>query len=32
MNVAATVDGTPVLVDEVDAREDRLRGSRLELP
>jgi [acyl-carrier-protein] S-malonyltransferase len=29
MNVAATVDGTPVLVDEVDAREDRLRGSRL---
>jgi [acyl-carrier-protein] S-malonyltransferase len=28
MNVAATVDGTPVLVDEVDAREDRLRGSR----
>jgi [acyl-carrier-protein] S-malonyltransferase len=29
MNVAATVGGAPVLVDEVDAREDRLRGSRL---
>jgi [acyl-carrier-protein] S-malonyltransferase len=29
MNVAATVGGTPVLVDEVDAREDRLRASRL---
>ena len=29
MNVAATVGGVPVWVDEVDAREDRLRGSRL---
>jgi [acyl-carrier-protein] S-malonyltransferase len=27
--VAATVGGVPVSVDEVDAREDRLRGSRL---
>jgi [acyl-carrier-protein] S-malonyltransferase len=29
MSVAATVGGVPVHVDEVDAREDRLRGSRL---
>ena len=29
MSVAATVGGVPVRVDEVDAREDRLRGSRL---
>ena len=29
MNRAATVAGVPVWVDEVDAREDRLRGSRL---
>ena len=29
MSVAATVGGVPVWVDEVDAREDRLRGSRL---
>jgi [acyl-carrier-protein] S-malonyltransferase len=29
LNVAATVGGAPVWVDEVDAREDRLRGSRL---
>jgi [acyl-carrier-protein] S-malonyltransferase len=29
MNVAATVGGAPVWVDEVDAREDHLRGSRL---
>ncbi|MBE1547913.1 [acyl-carrier-protein] S-malonyltransferase [Mycobacterium sp. OAS707] len=29
MIVAATVGGVPVGVDEVDAREDRLRGSRL---
>jgi [acyl-carrier-protein] S-malonyltransferase len=29
MTVAATVGGAPVLVDEVDAREERLRGSRL---
>jgi len=27
--IAATVGGVPVWVDEVDAREDRLRGSRL---
>jgi [acyl-carrier-protein] S-malonyltransferase len=27
--IAATVGGVPVHVDEVDAREDRLRGSRL---
>jgi [acyl-carrier-protein] S-malonyltransferase len=27
--IAATVGGVPVSVDEVDAREDRLRGSRL---
>src|SRR5690348_10338086 len=27
--IAATVGGAPVWVDEVDAREDRLRGSRL---
>jgi [acyl-carrier-protein] S-malonyltransferase len=30
MSVAATVGGVPVGVEEVDAREDRLRGSRLE--
>jgi [acyl-carrier-protein] S-malonyltransferase len=30
MTVAATVGGVPVLVDEVDAREERLRSSRLE--
>lgn len=29
MSVAATVDGVPVTVDEVDAREQRLRASRL---
>jgi len=29
MSVAATVGGVPVRVDEVDAREDRLRSSRL---
>ena len=29
MSVAAVVGGVPVGVDEVDAREDRLRGSRL---
>ncbi|HTI74816.1 MAG TPA: malonyl CoA-ACP transacylase [Mycobacterium sp.] len=29
MSVAATVGGVPVSVEEVDAREDRLRGSRL---
>ncbi len=29
MSIAATVGGVPVWVDEVDAREDRLRGSRL---
>ena len=29
MSVAATVGGVPVRVAEVDAREDRLRGSRL---
>jgi [acyl-carrier-protein] S-malonyltransferase len=29
MTVAATVGGVPIRVDEVDAREDRLRGSRL---
>jgi [acyl-carrier-protein] S-malonyltransferase len=29
MTIAATVGGVPVRVDEVDAREDRLRGSRL---
>jgi [acyl-carrier-protein] S-malonyltransferase len=29
MSVAATVGGVPLRVDEVDAREDRLRGSRL---
>lgn len=29
MTIAATVGGAPVRVDEVDAREDRLRGSRL---
>jgi [acyl-carrier-protein] S-malonyltransferase len=27
--IAATVGGVPVWVDEIDAREDRLRGSRL---
>jgi [acyl-carrier-protein] S-malonyltransferase len=29
MSVAATVGGVPVLADEIDAREDRLRRSRL---
>jgi [acyl-carrier-protein] S-malonyltransferase len=29
VTIAAMVGGTPVRVDEVDAREDRLRGSRL---
>jgi [acyl-carrier-protein] S-malonyltransferase len=29
MTIAAMVSGVPVSVDEVDAREDRLRGSRL---
>jgi [acyl-carrier-protein] S-malonyltransferase len=29
MSIAATVGGVPVQVDEVDAREDRLRSSRL---
>ncbi len=29
MNVAATVDGVPVTVNEVDAREQQLRASRL---
>jgi [acyl-carrier-protein] S-malonyltransferase len=29
MSVAATVGGVPVSVDEVDARENRLRGSRI---
>jgi [acyl-carrier-protein] S-malonyltransferase len=29
MSVAATVGGIPVLVDDVDAREERLRGGRL---
>jgi [acyl-carrier-protein] S-malonyltransferase len=29
LSVAATVGGVPVYVDDVDAREDRLRGSRL---
>jgi [acyl-carrier-protein] S-malonyltransferase len=29
MSVAATVGGAPVWIAEVDAREDRLRGSRL---
>jgi len=29
VSVAATVDGVPVSVEEVDAREQRLRGSRL---
>jgi [acyl-carrier-protein] S-malonyltransferase len=29
MSIAATVGGVPVRVDEVDAREDRLRSSRL---
>jgi [acyl-carrier-protein] S-malonyltransferase len=29
MSVAALVGGVPLRVDEVDAREDRLRGSRL---
>jgi [acyl-carrier-protein] S-malonyltransferase len=29
MTIAATVGGVPVRVDEVDAREERLRGSRL---
>jgi [acyl-carrier-protein] S-malonyltransferase len=29
VTIAAMVGGTPVRVDEVDAREDRLRGSRI---
>jgi [acyl-carrier-protein] S-malonyltransferase len=31
MSVAAIVGGVPVLVEEVDAREERLRGSRVAL-